>query len=287
MIIDYTYFHGKLNLPQVGNTEGRNQVIQFINQFEPEYLKKVLGYDLWKAFTDGISGSGTPDQRWLDLLEGSTYTHCGKTREWVGFAPLTDGGSYEVDSDNFAELTVDGPGAFDPPAGGFTFTMPPGFEGESVAVYIRGTGRLKTSEFTIVGDQVTLIISALESGMVIFLEKGSRLAIVSGDLLKVSPIANYVYYQYIENDALNTALIGTVVSKTDNNRNVNPVPKLVDAWNRMVEMNRGLAGFLNANKDTYPEWVNLYFPDRWYFDYWYNYEYYQNDLYERINSLDL
>jgi hypothetical protein len=85
MIIDYTYFVGKINLPQTGNTDGLALVNSFIEDYEPEYLKKVLGYELWKAFSEGIEGSGEPDQRWQDLLEGKEFTYCGKLMKWDGF----------------------------------------------------------------------------------------------------------------------------------------------------------------------------------------------------------
>jgi hypothetical protein len=85
MIIDYSFFTGKLNLPQTGNTEGRNLVDEFIETYETEYLKKSLGYELWKAFADGTEGSGDPDQRWKDLLEGKEFEHNDRLYEWIGF----------------------------------------------------------------------------------------------------------------------------------------------------------------------------------------------------------
>lgn len=86
MIIDFTYFTEKLSLPQRTNTEGRNIVESFIETYETEYLKKALGYDLWKAFTEGIEGSGTPDQRWIDLLHGKEFTYLSKNNSWDGFS---------------------------------------------------------------------------------------------------------------------------------------------------------------------------------------------------------
>lgn len=80
-IINYTKFVGKLNLPQTGDTEGRTQVESFITEYETEYLKKALGYDLWKAFTTG----NQLDQRWVDLLEGKEFILDGQTVLWPGF----------------------------------------------------------------------------------------------------------------------------------------------------------------------------------------------------------
>lgn len=165
MIIDSSYFINKINLPQVGNTEGEADVNNFISQYETEYLQCVLGYDLWQAFINGIDGSGLPsEQRWIDLLEGAVFTYKGCTYKWGGF---------------------------------------------------------KTA----------------------------------APALKISPIANYVYYQYVDNKITDFTLAGTVVSTTDNNRTVNPVDRLVIAWNAMVDMNKLLYKFLKANKTDYPEWT--------------------------------
>jgi len=80
MIIDQSYFVRRLNVPQVGNTEGLDDLNGYIEQYEPEYLKCVLGFDLWKAFNEGIDGSGLPDvQRWIDLLEGAEFSQGGCT----------------------------------------------------------------------------------------------------------------------------------------------------------------------------------------------------------------
>jgi len=86
MIIDSSYFEGKINLPQTGNTPGTALVDQAITDYEPEYLQTVLGYDLWRAFSVGTeSGSGEPEARWQALLEGAEFTVGGITRKWVGF----------------------------------------------------------------------------------------------------------------------------------------------------------------------------------------------------------
>lgn len=165
MIIDYTYFVNRLNLPQVGNTEGRADVQAYIDDYEPEYLRCVLGLELYDAFIAGIDGSGLPDeQRWIDLLEGAEFTKDGCKRLWPGFK--------QTDS-------------------------------------------------------------------------------------KVTPIANYVFYQYVDERVIDFTLVGNVKSTTDNNRIADETPRLVYAWNRMVDMNRLLYHYLKANKATYPEWKDL------------------------------
>jgi len=189
MIIDHTYFTQKLSLPQRGNTEGQELIADFIETYEEEYLKKVLGYDLWKAFDAGIAGSGTPDQRWLDLLDGLEFTYLSRNYKWEGFSTANK-----------------------------------------------------------------------------------------------TPIANYVYYKWMEDTAEHNTLVGTAVQVVDNNSRVNAVTKMVDAWNRMVDMNRTLWMFLKANEGDYPEWQDE--PDYWL---WWTESQWDscNELFRKINSLDL
>lgn len=158
-IIDLTYFTGKINLPQIGTTDGNEQVLEFIQTYEPEFLQKLLGHDLWKAFSDGIQGSGPYAQRWNDLLNGKEFSYGGRNYTWTGL------------------------------------------------------------------------------------------------LSKPSSIAQYVYYQFQEYQAQSTTLVGDAAPKTTNAQRVNPVPKMISAWNAMVDNNRLLAAFLNANAAVYPEWT--------------------------------
>lgn len=189
MIIDATYFSGnKINLPQIGNADGLNNVNQFIDTYEPDYLKKALGYDLWKAFTDGLEGSGDPEQKWADLLDGVDFTYNSKSYRWEGFR----------------------------------------------------------------NEQ------------------------------RISPIANYVYYRYMEDDASNTTLVGGVASVTDNNIRVNSVAKMISAWNEMVKLNKTLWHYLNVTGDVYPEWSDYGYD-------WYGWTGYcrEREVFHFKNSFDL
>lgn len=192
MIIDSTYFILKVNLPQVGTTDGLADINQFIAQYEPEYLQKVLGYDLWKAFTEGIAGSGEPDARWLSLLEGAEFTYQSRNYKW------------------------------------------PGFEA------------------------------------------------------KPSPISQYIYYMHQEDGALDTVLAGTSTGNTENATRVAPAPKMIDAWNKMVELNILLWNFLYANKETYPEWKHGGYYPQWYWPQYFSYGYcHKNEMFNLKNSHDL
>lgn len=160
-LIDHTYFNGKLNLPQVAETEGRNIVNSFITLYENELLQKTLCLDLWKEFSDGIAGSGTPVEKWAKLLTGEYFDYGGRKHYWVGFQN-TD--------------------------------------------------------------------------------------------LKRSPIANYVYYKFMEHKVTDNTLVGVVSPQTTNAVRVDPVKKMVDAWNEMVDMLTELKLYLNLNPEVYPEY---------------------------------
>lgn len=161
--IDNTYFKGRIYLAdiQTGNSPvvGNTVTVDYIALYEPEYLKKALGYNMYKAFTDGLAVIPTPEQRWIDLRDGKEYTVNDVTYKWNGF---------------------------------------------------------KNSE-------------------------------------KVSPIAYYVYCQYLDTQATNVTGIGTVVNNKQNATSVSPASKIFSAWHNMNELNCSLYHFLHENVDTYPE----------------------------------
>jgi hypothetical protein len=73
-LIDKSYFVGDINIPDTGNAKVLERLNFFIGKHEPEFLKQVLGYSLWKAYTAGIAVTPTPAQKWLDLRDGVEYT---------------------------------------------------------------------------------------------------------------------------------------------------------------------------------------------------------------------
>ena len=71
---------------------------------------------------------------------------------------------------------------------------------------------------------------------------------------KESIIANYVYYQYVYDQLTQTVGIGEVATKAENAAKSSPIDKAVRAWNEMVNWIGNLHGYLNANRDVYPEY---------------------------------
>lgn len=160
-LIDYSYFIRKLSLSQANDTTGRSIITEFIYQYESEFLKKALCYELWKAFSDGIAGSGSAEERFEDLINGKEFEIGDKKYYWNGFKP-TEG--------------------------------------------------------------------------------------------KKTPIANYVFYKFMEDKHSDNTNIGIVQSKAANAEVVPYQKKMYDAWNEMAVMMIDLKLFLDFNTEIYPEW---------------------------------
>lgn len=72
-----------------------------------------------------------------------------------------------------------------------------------------------------------------------------------------NPIACYVYYQFMRENATHTTTNGEAVSKKENMADASPAHKMVAAWNNMVELNQKLHAFLYANREDYPAYAGL------------------------------
>lgn len=79
---------------------------------------------------------------------------------------------------------------------------------------------------------------------------------------KESAIANYIYYRYMLNEASKTVGVGQVKPTAENAAQVNNMPKMVRAWNEMVDWNRVLSVTLSADYEAYdppsPYWGGSY-----------------------------
>lgn len=72
----------------------RTQVQLFVDRYEPEYLKGVLGNDLYHAFIAGLQEDPIP-VKWLQLRDGASFLvehSCkGATMQWDGFLGASSG----------------------------------------------------------------------------------------------------------------------------------------------------------------------------------------------------
>ena len=85
MIINSTIFSGDLNIPNRTNANIQALIDLTISEREPELLKELFGYGMYKDF---IAGLTTLTQRWVDLRDGKEYTVNGKLYEFVGIKKM-------------------------------------------------------------------------------------------------------------------------------------------------------------------------------------------------------
>lgn len=96
---------------------------------------------------------------------------------------------------------------------------------------------------------------------------------IEGELLKKSPIANYVYRFYLLKLRDETTQTGTKKSKSTFADNVSDTRKLVRSWNEMVDFNKKFIKWFEDNFDTYkPYWNNHVI---------------ESDLFTHINEMNL
>lgn len=255
MLIDRSYFIAELNIPNTEVAEsGMGALLDtFINKYEPQFLRYVLGHELYLAFRAGISMMPIP-QRFVDLISGVDYYDQGNQGfTWLGLASAADvEGSLSSVHPLF--VTVGGPGQYDPHAGVVT-TIPANLVGNAFTLEQRGFGTLNpATEYTVVGNQLTLINSVFSPGNVyVYRSAGLAFGMLPGTSLE-SPIANYVYYWFMRDNTTQSTTMGEVSTSKENATNMSPAEKMVRAWNEMSQRVRQLAHFMNTKRDVYPEW---------------------------------
>ena len=75
-----------------------------------------------------------------------------------------------------------------------------------------------------------------------------------------SPIANYVYYQLMKYNVSQTQGVGESMSAVENGTRASSIPKMVEAWNQMVDWNYTLHEYMMAkyeNEDLFPEYIGI------------------------------
>lgn len=87
-LIDKTYFRNKLQVNGLydGNNGLETKLDDYISIYVIDFLQKLLGVDFEELNTNIVSGviEPTAPQRWLDLVNGKTYTKDGKDYVWKG-----------------------------------------------------------------------------------------------------------------------------------------------------------------------------------------------------------
>ena len=71
-LIDTTYFHTSINIPNIDSISVSENVIMFIDEYEPELMLDLLGLNLYQTYL-----SNQLTQRFVELTNGTSvsYTH--------------------------------------------------------------------------------------------------------------------------------------------------------------------------------------------------------------------
>lgn len=263
MFIDTSYFIGPLTIAQIGQKAVDDRLNDFINRYEPVIMEAALGYDFYQAFLEGLNvGSDEViEQRWLDLLNGVAFTSVSEIRKrFPGFAggqnTQTIIAAQRDDLFIYAGVT-------------------PGF---AVDDYRYTNSDLKNWNYTLEqfgsGTWQPIVEWAYKSGggwaltdtnyklqynerWVLHFTGKKTVVVPSGAQNLLSPLAGFIYYEYMKDLATQTTGIGVVKSKGENSESANPIKKMCYAYNDAVRQIQLLWELLQAdqNKDVkvYPE----------------------------------
>lgn len=258
MLIDLSYFTGALHIAGLDNPAVQEKVGRYIVQYETEYLERMLGYQLATSFIDGLTVDPILSI-WTDLLLGATfYDVRGNLDKWKGFIQSSQNVSYSFNTSvkGFAWQV----GSAKSPIAGQSSFYDSRLLNKQFIIERIGYGTLLKEgdegvvnpDFSLSNGTVTLkgadTFTTNEKYYIHVLNVGSSIDYTG---VSLSPIANYVYFYYMRDEAVMATRVGTKVSKAENATTVNPVEKQRYAWNMMVDMNRKLSCFLNANNVTY------------------------------------
>lgn len=258
-LIDRSYFIGALNIANTNGVEAQERLDWFIEKYEPDLLIDLLGYPLYRAFMDGLTGAPV-DQKWTDLLQGVQYTdQAGRLTKWRGIVSQPLDLINAIDASNTITVIVGGSGDCDPVAESNSTAIPAALVGKDFIFEQRGFGQLRTDEYSISGNTLTFAGTKKFSSGDTYFYKAATLSLnsVTGSN-KESLIANYVYWHFMKDLHTQSVVIGEVKNKSHNSMAADPTQKLVRAWNEMVRWIWEMKCYLDTNREDYPEWQERY-----------------------------
>ena len=268
MLINSSYFTGDLNIPNAMSPDVASSLNALISKREKEYLIRLLGYELYSAFTVGIA-QATPNQRYLDILIGQQYTgYNGQTHRWDGLVASTiDNTLTSVTATKEIFFTV---GTIGAPIDGATTYVNTKLAGLTYTVSQRGLGvfecllpdnsNVATAEIVCnPTGGFTLLKGYKFSGSDKYLITLASPIISTTDqsvtLAPSSPIADYCFYYWLAQKHTITSGIGQVKVKGQNSVVVTEKYKACAAWNSMVDKSAHLYYMLDNSGTTYPEFM--------------------------------
>jgi hypothetical protein len=258
MIIDQSYFIGGLHVAGLDIPTVQEKLNRYIVRYETEYLERILGYELATNFLAGLIESPV-DDIWVALLTGATfYNTYGILDKWKGFIQSSENINYTFNTSVKGFAWIVGQ-AGSPIAGTSAFSdnrlLNKQFIIERIGygtLFKEGDEGVVSPDFSMTGSTITLLNGdAFAPGEKYYIHLLSIGSTINYTGINISPIANYVYFYYMRDNATQTTRNSEKLSKSANATDVSPENKQRAAWNEMVWMNKKLYGYLRANNVTY------------------------------------
>lgn len=282
-IIDSTYFQGQLSIAQKNDASVSSALSTFINDHEEGYLLKLLGYELRKALLDeqatgselAINGDFSTNANNWNLGDGWSY-NSGKVTFVNNSGPASLYQLGVLDTTKKYRISFDvinGSGFIYTQFGLNRINAATGtnvYEGYWANVLGHGGITLyfmPTADFDGSIDNISIkeitnqrwldILNGKEYEYGSITKKWNGLRFTQGGVKK-SPVANYVYCKWIEDQVSATTGSGEKKISSKIAVDYNPSQKICRAWNEMVPWNKNLFEFMNVNSEIYPEWILNY-----------------------------
>lgn len=236
MLIDESYFVGPLTIAQLGQKAVVDDLKNYINRWEPVIMEAALGYDFYQAFLSGLAET-TVAQRWLDLLNGVVFINQSLIKKrFVGFAGGAN--TQTIVALPREDLFIYGGVTTGFPVGGYQYTDAT-LDGWNFEVELFGAGTLQPEvEWNYkTGGGIVLTNTAYEvqpderwvihfTGKKVGLQTSSS---ASPNLF--SPLAGFIYYEYMKGLFNQNTGVGIVKSESKNAEPASPAYKMADAYN--------------------------------------------------------
>lgn len=249
-LINRTYFVGELSIPGLDKDIVQRDLDALIAKREPELLRDILGYVLYKAFTEGLQVDPV-DPKWTNLLLGSEYTdRFGRLQYWKGLVSAPPVMVDAVDSANAVPYV-----AVLANQSAQAIPVPASMVGQTWRLFKRAIGELRPDEYIVSLDGKTVSPSTpVVVGDTFFFYSNNLTFEPSTEGAKESLIANYVYFYWLRKQATQTTALGEVATSAENSVPASAARKQQRAWNEMCWLIREMSVFLESNKDTYTQW---------------------------------
>jgi hypothetical protein len=302
MLIDTSYFVGELNIPNTDSPAVVEKLTWFINKYEVDILRDILGVDLYRAFMNALgqgeavntgyaTGGNRPDL-WITadvtpgFASGQNVYYDPTLADWQytvtlsGYGPLQPGVDIAMDSNGFHWLYEHMIQSGERYMIKFTPKPITVVNPSVVSTYANVVNGL-IDPTKGVDDKWKWLLNGLEyTDLDARKHKWQGIIAVADDTAPPkSLLANGIYCYLMRNNATFTLGTGEKVAKSDSSIGVSNTAKVSNAWNEMTVWIHEMIWFL----DTFTSGPNRIYNNEW----WLQNRYYLLKKYKKMNQFNL